>query len=329
MRNGEHDVLVLGAGVIGLTTAICLAEAGMRVDVRTADPPERTTSVAAGAIWGPVRVGPAGRVHEWARVGLATLRALCAQPDAGVTAVTGVEVSRVPADPPYWSDLLDGVRLCRPAELPAGYVSGWRYTAPVVTMPTHLGYLRARLERAGGRIRVAPVSSLAEATATAPVVVNCTGVAARHLVPDPEVLPVRGQVVVAANPGIEEFYIDHSPAPPEVVYLFPHGERVVLGGSYAEGRWDLEPDPAIARRILRDCAAVHPALRDATVLAHRVGLRPGRPEVRLEREAVPGGGALWHNYGHGGGGVTLAWGCAGEIAAAVAGGGSAPHHSPA
>lgn len=319
---------MLGAGVVGLTSAVCLAEAGVRVAVRTADPPERTTSVAAGAIWGPVRVGPTDRVHDWARVGLETFRALCAEPDAGVAAVTGVEVSRVPADPPYWSGLLDGVRLCRPAELPAGYVAGWRYTAPVVTMPTYLGYLRARLERAGGRLHVAPVSSLAEATAAAPVVVNCTGVAAHHLVPDPDVLPIRGQVVIAANPGIEEFYIDHSPTPPEVVYLFPHGRQIVLGGSYAEGRWDLEPDPAIAERIVRDCAAVHPALRDAEILEHRVGLRPGRPEVRLERVSLPDGRALWHNYGHGGGGVTLSWGCAREIAAAVTGNGSAVPASP-
>jgi len=48
-----------------------------------------------------------------------------------------------------------------------------------------------------------------------------------------------------------------------------------------------------------------------------VGLRPYRPSVRLEAEALPGGGVLWHNYGHGGAGVTLSWGCAREITSAV------------
>ena len=43
-----------------------------------------------------------------------------------------------------------------------------------------------------------------------------------------------------------------------------------------------------------------------------VGLRPGRMEVRLEREEK-NGKYLIHNYGHGGSGVTLSWGCADEV----------------
>jgi D-amino-acid oxidase len=55
------------------------------------------------------------------------------------------------------------------------------------------------------------------------------------------------------------------------------------------------------------------------VLAHRVGLRPVRPQVRLETQAVPGGRHVVHNYGHGGAGVTLSWGCALAVAGAVNG----------
>jgi D-amino-acid oxidase len=54
------------------------------------------------------------------------------------------------------------------------------------------------------------------------------------------------------------------------------------------------------------------------ILGHRVGLRPCRPEVRLESEPL-GRGVLWHNYGHGGAGISLSWGCAAEISAAVCG----------
>jgi D-amino-acid oxidase len=313
----EIDVLVVGAGVIGLTTAICLAESGLGVGIRTASPPEATTSVAAGAIWGPVMAGPPGRIRDWARTGMETLRALEAEPGAGVRSVTGKEVSRIPARPPDWTALLADVRPCADDELPAGFVAGWRYTAPLVDMPVYLAYLRARLERAGGRLRVAPVASLAGLAPEAPVVVNCSGAAARDLVPDPAVTPVRGQVVVVANPGIDEFYIDHSTEPPDVIYMFPHGRAVVLGGTVAAGDADTVPRPAVAERIIRDCAAVEPRLRDAAVLAHRVGLRPARPEVRLEAEPLDGDRVLWHNYGHGGAGVTLSWGCAREITAAV------------
>ena len=52
------DAVVVGAGVAGLTTAISLREAGLSTRVVTAAPPSRTTSIAAGAIWGPVRSGP-------------------------------------------------------------------------------------------------------------------------------------------------------------------------------------------------------------------------------------------------------------------------------
>jgi D-amino-acid oxidase len=231
---------------------------------------------------------------------------------------SGKEVSRSQLEPHYWTELLPGLRMCEPAELPDGFTSGWHYTAPVVTMPVYLDYLRARFTRAGGRLEVAAVPSLAGLSGVAPVVVNCSGVHARDLVPDPAVVPVRGQVVIAGNPGLEEFFINRDEEPPWITYMFPHGETVLLGGTNDEGNWDEEPKPFIAERIVAHCAAIDPRLRGVTILGHRVGLRPYRPEVRLESEPF-GGGVLWHNYGHGGAGISLAWGCAAAIAAGVLG----------
>ncbi len=312
------DVLVIGAGVSGLTTGICLAEAGLGVTIRTAARPEQSTSAAAGAVWGLVRVGPPARVLDWGRTGLEALTRLAAEPGTGVRMVSGREVSRTPLDPYYWTELLPGLRLCEKSELPEGFANGWHYTAPVATMPVYLGYLRARFEQAGGTVEASPVRSLAEVAGAAPVVVNCSGVAARDLVPDPAVVPVRGQVVLAANPGIEEFFISRDEEPPWIVYMFPHGDTVLLGGTNQEGDWDLDPKPEIAERIVAGCAAIDPRLREAAILGHRVGLRPCRPEVRLEAEPLDGS-VLWHNYGHGGAGVSLSWGCAAEITSAVCG----------
>jgi D-amino-acid oxidase len=310
------DALVVGAGVVGLTTAISLAEAGLVTQVVAAEPTSRTTSAAAGAIWGPVYCGPADRCREWSRVGLSVLTELADEPAAAVRQVSGREVTQEPASPPEWLSLLPGgVRLCAPAELPAGFVSGWSYTAPVVTMPRYLDYLLARYGAAGGTVSVGAVPSLS--SLDAPIVVNCTGVGARDLVPDPLVVPVRGQVVVVRNPGIFEFYIDHTLHGTEYVYLFPHGDVVLLGGTREEGAWDLNARPAVASRILGDCSAVFPSLRGAEIVEHRVGLRPYRPTVRLEAEDLGRQRVLWHNYGHGGGGVTLSWGCAREITEAV------------
>jgi D-amino-acid oxidase len=319
------DVLVVGAGAVGLTTAISLAEAGLSVTIRTAALPEQTTSVAAGAVWGGVKAGPPDRVLDWGRVGLEVLSKLATEPGTGVRMAAGREVSRAPLEPYFWMQLLGDLRACEDSELHGGFSHGWHYTAPLATMPVYLGYLRARFERAGGTLEVSPVASLAGLAGAAPVIVNCCGAAARDLVPDPAVVPVRGQVVIAANPGIEEFLVSRDPEPPWITYMFPHGDTVLLGGTNDEGNWDTDPKQEVAERILAGCRAIEPRLRGVEILGHRVGLRPWRPEVRLESEPLgvspsnPPQGTLWHNYGHGGAGISLSWGCAAEITRSVLG----------
>ena len=327
---GVTDALVIGAGVAGLSTAVCLAEAGRRVVIQAAEPPGRTTSAVAGAIWGPHLVERSDRVTEWCADTLGTLTGLAGRPGTGVRLASGVMAIRAAdADPELPSEVAamgDGIRPCAAAGLPDGFVAGWRYTAPVVSMPIYLDYLLGRFRQAGGELRIGAVASLAEAAAStaAPVLVNCAGTGAHDLVPDPAVIPYRGQVVIAGNPGLTEFFIGQPDADHELVYVFPHDGRVVLGGTEVAGDWSAQPDPATARRIVRDCAAVDARLAAAPVIEHRVGFRPARPQVRLEAEdavAADGGTArlLVHNYGHGGAGVTLSWGCARAVAGLVAG----------
>jgi D-amino-acid oxidase len=130
------DVLVLGAGVIGLTTAVHLAEAGLRVEGRTAAPPESTTSAAAGAMWGPYLVEPRDRVLRWAHQTLDDLTRIAHdEPASGVHLASGIEASRREATLPEWAQLLPDVTPCRPEELPPGFAFGYRYTAPLVDMP--------------------------------------------------------------------------------------------------------------------------------------------------------------------------------------------------
>jgi D-amino-acid oxidase len=328
--NSDCDVLVVGAGVSGLTTAICLAESGVRALIRAATPPGGTTSSVAGAIWGPHLVEESDRVDQWGRETLAVLRDLAADPAAAVRTLSGVYGTRgvpaqagppegAPAAPPHWmSDL--GVFPCPAGDLPTGFASGWRYSAPVLHMPTYLGYLLARFDAAGGRLEAGTVGSLSAAGADhgARAVVNCTGTGARALLPDPALKPFRGQVVIAENPGLNEFFIGLPDDTSELVYLFPHGDTMVLGGTEVGNDWNTEPVPAVADRILRDCAAIEPRVDGVRVLGHRVGLRPFRPQVRLEAEPPGPGPLVVHNYGHGGAGVTLSWGCAREAAGLAA-----------
>jgi D-amino-acid oxidase len=96
-------------------------------------------------------------------------------------------------------------------------------------------------------------------------------------------------------------------------YIFPRSDGCILGGTAQKDNWSLAVDPATAADIRARCEQIEPTLHDAEVLAQLVGLRPGRHEVRLEVEHIGQRQAVIHNYGHGGAGVTLSWGCAAEV----------------
>ena len=324
MARTESDICVIGAGVSGLSSALALLQAGFAVRVYGADPPHRATSGAAGALWGAHLVGQDGRIADWALATLDRFRALATDPATGVRELSGLEAS-LTAEPelPDFATGLTGLTRADRATLPPGYADGWRYQAPVVDMPAYLNYLVEQVLGHGGTIQLGPrCTSLAEAAATesaaAAVIVNCTGIGAREFVPDDTLVPVRGQVVIVTNPGIEEFFVGEREQPDEITYLFPHGGIVLLGGTEQHGNFSLRPDQDTAKRIHQACAEVVPALANAKVLAHRVGLRPVRPTVRLETEQLSGGRTVVHNYGHGGAGVTLSWGCAQSVAQTVA-----------
>lgn len=316
-ESAVRDVVVVGAGVIGLTTAITLAERGHHVLVRTAEPSSATTSAAAGALWGPWLAQPHNRVLSWARHTLAVLTALADQHGTGVRLVSGRDISTSPHQPPDWFALLQDVRPCTRDELPAGYDHGVRYTAPLVDMPVHLAYLTERLRAAGGRIEINPVASLRDAAALAPVVVNCAGIGARTLVKDNTLYPVRGQHVVTTNPGVTQFTEVDTGDSADLIALYPHADHLVLGGTADAGSWDRRASPVTTEAILARCSAIEPRLRDAEILECRVGLRPMREQVRLERQTSRPGVSVIHNYGHGGAGVSLAWGCGREVSTLI------------
>jgi D-amino-acid oxidase len=322
MTGASPDVCVIGAGVCGLSTALALLRSGLAVTVFSADRPHQTTSAAAGAIWGPHLVGSDDRVGGWGMVTLRWFRELAADPATGVRETRGLAAFlSEQAEVPEVAAALTGVTEADQTALPAGYKCGFRWSAPVIAMPTYLDYLMDQVIGCGGRlVFTSPLRDLTQAaqTITAPVLVNCTGFGARSLVADDALVPVRGQVVVVANPGLTEFFVGEREQEGEITYIFPHGATAVLGGNELIGSTSTRPDKDTAARILRACAEAEPRLDGVPVLAHRVGLRPVRPQVRLESQPLGDGRHVVHNYGHGGSGVTLSWGCAQAVADEVA-----------
>jgi len=317
-------VIVVGAGVVGLSCAVRLAEAGLEVDLLARDLPLETTSATAGGLWLPSRCEPFDDVTRWARGTLTEFRRLAeAEGDplggrSGVRILPGTLLQRSGSAPvPAWSaSVADVVRLV-PVRRPAsGYPAGHRMALPLVHMPRYLTFLVERLTAAGGTLTRLSLAALPPRG----IVVNCSGVAARALAADRTVRPVRGQVAILSDPGLGEWWCDDSAD--DLTYVLPRGTDVVVGGTLDDGNWDTTPDEGTARRLIERATDLVPMLRGATVLGHRVGLRPARPVVRVEVERLPTADdpdhVRVHCYGHGGSGVTLAWGCAGDVLQHVA-----------
>lgn len=331
-----RSVIVVGAGVAGLSTAIRLAEdPARRFDVRVVA--DRVAGAAlshvAAASFYPYAVAHP-RVDDWLAAGLREFRALANDPATGIRLRETAEVLAAPLPPEaierYARVVLDHrPTLGRPVGMDPKFEHGHRFVAPIIEMPVYLEYLRRRFDPAGTRIERATLRDLDEVAAPDVIVVNCSGVRARALASDPEVVPSLGQVLrVAAPPEVDEFRMWKGPPGAGLpAYVVPRGADCVLGtidrpwSADERGFEPPEPDPVVDRDILERCARLDRRIAGAEVLSSECGLRPMRRTVRVEldRAAHAAGRRVVHNYGHGGAGVTLSWGCAEEVRSIAAG----------
>lgn len=341
-------VIVLGGGVIGWSTALAIASLpSAPATTLVAASFDDTTSHGAGGLWEPYKCGatPPSLINAWGGATLAHLRALHASPAAGEAGVTEHAVFQLwtaagpsPAPPdPAWAGVVPHFRRLGRAELDAweaasahtpgpraAYASGWTFWTATAQPTRYLPWLAAKARAAGVRTHTARVARLADLATLLPAapapaaLVNCAGLGAREAAPDPTLVPVRGQVARLGAPWVKAaVFVD------EDTYVIPNVDFTVVGGTAQAGDSDATPRPGDRADILARAARAVPALVGAPGLGDWAGLRPVRPTVRVEAEeegGVVGGGsgpAIVHNYGHGGSGVTLHWGCAAAAAGLV------------
>ncbi|XP_018559224.1 LOW QUALITY PROTEIN: D-aspartate oxidase [Lates calcarifer] len=313
-------VAVVGAGVIGFSTAVCIAEALPSCSVTLlADKfsPDTTSDGAAGILFAAKFPDiPLERQKRWFKDSFEHLLAIAQSqhsPEAGVMLSSGWQIFKeVPADKkPFWSEFVIGFRSMTARELKRfpDHKFGQAFTTIKCECTSYLPWLEKRFRKAGGQVQQRRVTSLDELSSSYDIIVNCSGLGSKMLVGDNQVYPVRGQVLKVVAPWLQHFIRDGDGK----TYIYPGIHSVTVGGTRQEGDWRLQVDEGDTESILERCIRLEPSLREAKVLSKWVGLRPSRRNPRVEREVVQLQGRrvpVVHNYGHGGWGVTLAWGTA-------------------
>lgn len=310
MVTKKKQVVVVGSGVVGLTCAYRLLEAGYGVTVLARTLPPDTTSDVAAAYWSPPAVDSSERVRQWAFDSLKTFEALITEPACGIQTLDFYKLhstpTALPAVPSHKqiSDL--------PAEQFPGNWYGYHTQIPRIDVPIYMPWLLERVQAMGGLVLQRIIQHFREINQEYSIIINCAGLGARLLTGD-DVFPIRGQVMSVCKPPAFPNLILNADEEDSTTYVISRSQDCLLGGTYQYYNGEMAVDSAIADGIRMRCARFFPALADAELLQHRVGLRPGRSAVRLEHEQLATGQLLIHNYGHGSIGHTLSWGCAAEV----------------
>lgn len=292
------NVAVVGAGVSGLTCAVLFKERGDRVSIFAAETGQETTSAAAGAIWFPYDCEPRDKVIAWALRTRNVLVDLAREPNTGVALIELRQFCRAgPIDLPEWARSLGAI----------GSEQEFQIQVPRTDTTIYLDYLGRRF---GGIIKRVHLERLEDVDLAFDLVINCAGFGARRLTNDVDLEPHRGQVAIV--PKIDRvtgaLVCDDDP----LMYVIPRANDCLFGGTN-ELSEDRDVDPATGRRIVAECCGAL-KIDPPPVMAERVGIRPFRKSgVRLQRGELSDGRAVIHNYGHGGSGFTLSWGCAEEV----------------
>jgi D-amino-acid oxidase len=263
---GPHDrTAVIGCGAVGLATARLLQRRGAAVTVYARDVPPNTTSNVAGAQWGPFSVFERGKTtpafdEQFTRAARLSRRLFQDLPlrEFGIRWIENYSLSDRPQPPQAMPDLYPDATDLGPREhqFPARYAR--RFTTMLIETSTYMRALLQEFLIAGGHLVVREMSSRdALAALEEPVVFNCTGLGARALLGDEELIPAKGQLTFL----LPQPEIDYITLPGDGLYMFPRTDGILLGGTFERGNWTLEPDQDAEKRVLEGHRRFFEAMR--------------------------------------------------------------------
>jgi len=313
----SHRVAVIGGGVSGLTCGVLFAERGFSVTIFADQIGTETTSGAAGALWFPYDAEPAAKVIPWALATYKVLVDLRQEPRSGVSMIELRQYCRTgKIEIPDWASVISSEdaspdRTEKSLNISVLFADGFSLRVPLIDTTIYLDYLANRFQKTGGEIEInVHLEKFEDVAARFDLMINCAGIGARELACDADLEPHRGQVAIVPKPDNLNCAIVCDDDP--LMYVIPRTNDCVFGGTN-DVSGNLQPDSKTREAIVAECTRVL-GIEKPEVLRERVGLRPFRKSgVRLENEKLRDGLSVIHNYGHGGSGFTLSWGCAEEV----------------
>lgn len=309
------EVVVVGAGVIGLTTALTLLRSGVHVRILAdEDDWQASCSGAAAAFWYPYHANPVERVAKWGSFSLDQFKKLARDEASGVKIHSMLETSNAQKENPWWAQIVDNFKTAAPDELPNGYTSGIWFDTPIIDTSVYMPFLLNEVNRLGGSVKRQRLNNWTDLKDHEKVVVNCTGIGSKELCQDDDLKPGKGQVLRIKKRGPDTPILDCD-GDVRFAHITPRIHDTIIGGIYFENDSDLTPLPSETEAIIARCKRLSPGLivEETDILGISCGLRPVRSSVRLETEEMENNRTVIHNYGHGGAGYTLSWGCAAEV----------------
>lgn len=256
------DAAVLGSGVMGLTTARLLQDAGWRVTIYTRDTLRHSTSSVGAGQWAPTSVfeeafaTPAfeAQFQAAARIAHHAYQNLVGA-DYGVRFIENYYLNRRSTEPPYYLRVMPEL-FTSVADLdtdqhpfPAPYVR--RAVSLFIEPARFLRRIRDDFLLAGGRMVIRNFENLAAVLGLEEgVIFNCTGLGSKALFADDELTPIKGQLVfIPPDPAVDYLTVGGGSGN---TYMFPRVGEIVLGGSYQKGDWSRNPEPEVTERIVGD-----------------------------------------------------------------------------
>jgi D-amino-acid oxidase len=305
----NKKIAIIGAGISGLSCAYLLNEKDYSITVFAKAFSPDITSNRAAAFWFPYHIRNDKRGIDWCRKSYAFYERLSVDPSTGISMKQLIKVLRqgVIEEEPVWIEFIPegACKMVPEKELQPGIMRAYDVLVPLIETQIFLPYLKRFLEDRNVVFEKKMVNDFEELSSF-DIIINCTGLGARVLCKDETVIPVRGQVALIETKTEMPVYLDNETP----LYLVPRKDAMIVGGTHEKNVFEEATEAGTIDRILNNAYKVFPELKQQKIIGNWAGLRPYRDEVRVEREA---GTNIIHNYGHGGSGFTLAFGCAEEV----------------